>query len=55
VAQALTSAATLQTTAFSLLGLNIPVGYGGRIFTTQSNLTDYIPGHYLGNTVDGIH
>ena len=53
VAQALTSAATLQTPAFSLLGLNIPVGYGGRIFTTQSNLTDYIPGHYLGNTVDG--
>ncbi|MFN8383085.1 MAG: MerR family transcriptional regulator [Anaerolineales bacterium] len=52
VAQSLTSAATLQTTAFSLLGMNIPVGYGGRIFITRNSLTEYIPGYYLGNVID---
>lgn len=52
VAHSLTSAATLQTTAFSLLGLNTPVGYGGRIFTMRNSLTEYIPGYYLGNAVD---
>lgn len=53
VAQALTSAATLQSTVYSLLGQNIPVGFGGRIFITQKELAEYIPGHYLGNTVNG--
>ncbi|MBL8103889.1 MAG: B12-binding domain-containing protein, partial [Anaerolineales bacterium] len=52
VAQSLISAAALQTTAFSLSGLNIPIGYGGRIFTLRPTLTNYIPGYYLGNAVD---
>ncbi len=52
VAQSLTSAATLQTTAFSLLGQNTPVCYGGRIFIMRESLREYIPGHYLGNAVD---
>ncbi|MBE0671909.1 MAG: B12-binding domain-containing protein [Anaerolineales bacterium] len=52
VAQSLISAAALQTTAFSLSGLNIPIGYGGRIFTLRPTLTNHIPGYYLGNAVD---
>jgi DNA-binding transcriptional MerR regulator len=52
VAQTLTSAATLQLTALSLTGLRVPVGFGGRIFNLQSNLVEYIPGHYLGNAIN---
>ncbi len=52
VAQTLTTAAALQSTAFSLSGLKIPLGFGGRIFTLRDSLTDYISGHYLGNSVE---
>ena len=52
VAQTLTAATALQSTAFSLSGLKIPLGFGGRIFTVQNSLADYIPGHYLGNSVE---
>lgn len=51
VAQTLVSAATLQTTAFALTNKKIEVGYGGRIFNLQPELTTYIPGHHLGNDV----
>ncbi|MFN8410781.1 MAG: MerR family transcriptional regulator [Anaerolineales bacterium] len=52
VAQTLITAAALQLTAQALSGLQIPVGYGGRIFNLHPNLAEYIPGHYLGATLD---
>jgi DNA-binding transcriptional MerR regulator/methylmalonyl-CoA mutase cobalamin-binding subunit len=51
VAQQLTSAATLQGTAHVLTNKDIPVAFGGRIFTLRPNLTEYIPGYFLGNDV----
>ena len=52
VAQTLTSAANLQITALTLTDLNIPIGFGGRIFNLQPSLVDSIPGHFLGDSVD---
>ncbi len=52
VSQTLISAAALQTTAITLSGLNIPIGFGGRIFNILPNLLDQIPGEYLGSTID---
>lgn len=49
VAQQLISAATLQQAAQSLTNKEISVAYGGRIFTLRPNMTDYIPGYFLGN------
>jgi len=51
VAQTLTTAATLQTTAQELSGLRAPVGYGGRIFNMHPDLADFIPGYYLGDSL----
>ena len=51
VAQTLTTAAALQTTAQALSGLRAPVGYGGRIFNMHPDLADFIPGHYLGDSL----
>ncbi len=51
VAQTLTTAAALQTTAQALSGLRAPVGYGGRIFNMHHDLADFIPGHYLGDSL----
>ncbi len=51
VAQHLISAATLHQTAQSLANKDIPVAYGGRIFTLRPNMIDYIPGYFLGNDV----
>lgn len=51
VAQTLITAAALQFTAQALTGLRVPISYGGRIFSLQPNLADYIPGHYLGNAL----
>ena len=52
VAQTLPSAASLQLTALTLSGLRIPIGFGGRIFSLHPNLVDYIPGYYLGDTIE---
>ncbi len=52
VAQTLISAAALQQTALTLIGLNTPVAYGGRIFNLRQNLKNNIPGHYLGDSVN---
>jgi DNA-binding transcriptional MerR regulator/methylmalonyl-CoA mutase cobalamin-binding subunit len=49
VAQHLISAASLQQASQSLANKNIPVAYGGRIFTLRPNMTDFIPGYFLGN------
>ena len=32
-------------------GLRAPVGYGGRIFNMHPDLADFIPGHYLGDSL----
>jgi methanogenic corrinoid protein MtbC1 len=52
VAQTLTSAASLHAAARSLSGMKVPVGFGGRIFNLHPTIIDYIPGHYLGHSVD---
>ena len=51
VAQTLTTAAALQTTAQALSGLRAQVGYGGRIFNMHPDLADFISGHYLGDSL----
>jgi len=51
VAQQLVSAATLQGTANALANKNIPVAFGGRIFTLRPSLKEFIPGYYLGNEI----
>jgi methanogenic corrinoid protein MtbC1 len=51
VAQTLITAATLQLTAQELVGLSVPVGYGGRIFNLEPNLATHISGHYLGTSL----
>jgi len=53
VAQQLVSAATLQQAAHTLANKEIPVAFGGRIFTIRPSMTEYIPGFFLGNDVDG--
>ena len=52
VAQQLMSAATLQQTSLVLSSKKIPVAFGGRIFNIHPDLTEYIPGHFLGNELD---
>ena len=49
VAQQLLTAATLQQTAIVLSSRNIPVAFGGRIFSVHPNLPAYIPGFFLGH------
>lgn len=51
VAQQLISAATLQQTAQALSAQNIPVAFGGRIFSIHSNLPKTISGYFLGNSL----
>ena len=48
VAQQLITAATLQQTALTLSGLDIPVAFGGRIFNLHSQIPNSIFGYYLG-------
>jgi MerR family transcriptional regulator, light-induced transcriptional regulator len=50
--QQLRTVANLQQTASLLSAHGATVVYGGRIFTTQPNLTKHIPGHYLGDTLE---
>jgi DNA-binding transcriptional MerR regulator len=51
VSQTLISAASLQQTAFSLSVKKINVAYGGRIFNLHPEITSFIPGYHLGNSV----
>ena len=53
VAQTLSSAAHLQHAALSLSTQKINVAFGGRIFNLRPGIVDYIPGHYLGATLEG--
>jgi methanogenic corrinoid protein MtbC1 len=52
VAQQLISAATLQQTALALSSQNIPVAFGGRIFSIHPDLPEYISGYFLGNVLN---
>ena len=48
VAQQLMTAASLQDTALVLSSKNIPVAFGGRIFSIHPELPSSIPGFFLG-------
>jgi methanogenic corrinoid protein MtbC1 len=48
VAQHLISAATLKYTAFVLSARKIPVAFGGRIFNLRPEISNTIPGYFLG-------
>jgi methylmalonyl-CoA mutase cobalamin-binding subunit len=50
-AQTLISASALKTTAQALGNLQIPIGYGGRIFNLLPDVKNRIPGHYLGDSI----
>jgi MerR family transcriptional regulator, light-induced transcriptional regulator len=52
VAQTLINAASLQYAALALNSQNVAVAFGGRIFSTNPEITDHIPGHFLGNTLE---
>jgi MerR family transcriptional regulator, light-induced transcriptional regulator len=51
VAQQLITAVTLQQATQMLSSHNIPVAFGGRIFSIHPSLIESIPGHYLGNVL----
>ena len=56
VAQTLNSAAHLQHAALSLSAQKVNVAFGGRIFSLRPGIVEFVPGHYLGATLDGsIH
>ncbi len=52
VAQTLNSAAHLQQTANSLTVHHVNTAFGGRIFNLRESMIDYIPGHYLGKSLE---
>jgi len=52
VAQTLVSAASLQHAALALTSHKARVAFGGRIFNLRPGIVDYIPGYYLGNSVE---
>lgn len=55
-AQQLYTAATLLEIASELVYSQVPVAFGGRVFTQNKVLQDRIPGHFLGDDIDSaIH
>jgi DNA-binding transcriptional MerR regulator/methylmalonyl-CoA mutase cobalamin-binding subunit len=54
VSHQLITAANLQQTARLLSSLDIPVAYGGRIFELQPQITEAIPGFYLGKGLQEV-
>jgi DNA-binding transcriptional MerR regulator len=50
--QQLMTAAALQQLALTLSARDIPVAFGGRIFSLHTDMTSRIPGHFLGNRLD---
>lgn len=52
VAQTLSAAAHLQHAALALHAGDVPVGFGGRIFSLRPGIADHIPGHHLGGSLD---
>lgn len=53
IAQQLQSAASLLDMGKVLAVRNVPMAYGGRIFVNEPNICAYMPGHYLGHSLDG--
>lgn len=51
-AQQLSTAATLQSAALMFSDQGIPLAYGGLIFNRVPRLREYIPAHFLGDTLD---
>ncbi len=52
-AQQLLAAAKLREVAAYLQKEQVPLAYGGLIFTQLPELNDFIPGHFLGNSLAG--
>lgn len=52
VSQTLTGAARLQRAALAITAKKIPVGFGGRIFNLRSGIVNYIPGYFLGESIE---
>lgn len=52
VAQTLNSAAHLQHTALALTAHHVNTAFGGRIFNLREGIVDYIPGHFLGKSLE---
>jgi MerR family transcriptional regulator, light-induced transcriptional regulator len=50
--QHLTGAAALRGTATVLAEKGVQVAYGGRVFNTTPALREYIPGHFLGESLE---
>lgn len=51
--QTLQSARYLQQAALSLSTQNFAIGFGGRIFNLRQSIIEYIPGHFLGDSLEG--
>ncbi len=52
-AQQLRTAATLLDMAQMLLGQGFPLAFGGRVFNLLPDLRARIPGHFLGESIEG--
>lgn len=52
VAQTLINAAALQHAALAITSQNVPMAFGGRIFSINPNIAEHIPGSYLGDTLE---
>lgn len=52
VAQTLINAAQLQHAALALTTQKVNVAFGGRIFSLNPEITDHVPGHYLGDALE---
>lgn len=50
--QTLVSAASLQSTLLALSDQDIPVAFGGRNFNIRPSMIEYIPGYFLGTTIE---
>lgn len=53
-AQTLYTAATTLDIAQLLQQLRVPLAFGGSIFNTSENILPYIPGYYLGSTLQMV-
>lgn len=52
-AQRLVTASALPSVGEAFAGQGVPLVFGGRIFTLQPALAARVPGHFLGNTLEG--
>jgi MerR family transcriptional regulator, light-induced transcriptional regulator len=52
VAQTLINAASLQHAALALASQGVAAAFGGRVFSVNPDIVDYIPGHFLGHALE---